>query len=90
MTEIIRPSHSTNLLSSSTNHHRDRATMPLSGKQEDIRMRRVALSLAKHINWRTKKLEGKAYVRIAEELNTFWGYHLVMWLPSEENTSNQP
>jgi len=32
---------------------------------------KVALSLAKHINWRTKKLEHKAYVRIAEELNTF-------------------
>ena len=32
---------------------------------------KVALSLAKHINWRTKKLERKAYVRIAEELNTF-------------------
>ncbi len=32
---------------------------------------KVALSLVKHINWRTKKLERKAYVRIAEELNTF-------------------
>ena len=32
---------------------------------------KVALSLAKHINWRTKKLERKAYVRIAEELVTF-------------------
>ena len=32
---------------------------------------KVALSLAKHINWRTKKLERKAYARIAEELNTF-------------------
>ncbi len=32
---------------------------------------KVALSLAKHIKWRTKKLERKAYVRIAEELNTF-------------------
>jgi hypothetical protein len=44
--------------------------MPLSGRQEDIRMK-VAPSLAKHINWRTKKLERKAYVRIAEKLNTF-------------------
>jgi hypothetical protein len=46
--------------------------MPLSVKQEqeDIRMK-VALSLTKHVNWRTKKLERKAYVRIAEELNTF-------------------
>ena len=32
---------------------------------------KVALSLAKHINWRTKKLERKTYARIAEELNTF-------------------
>ena len=48
-------------------HH---ATMPLSGRQEDIRMK-VALSLAKHINWRTKKLELNTYARIAEELNTF-------------------
>ena len=32
---------------------------------------KVALSLTKHINWRTKKLKHKAYVRIAEELNTF-------------------
>ena len=62
--------------------------MPLSSKQEDIHMRQVALSLVKHINWKTKKLEGKnAYVRIAEELNTFWGCHLVMWVPSGENTS---
>ena len=44
--------------------------MPLSGNQHVIRMK-VALSLAKHVNWRTKKLERKAYVRIAEELNTF-------------------
>ncbi len=44
--------------------------MPLSGKQEDIRMK-VALSLAKHINWRTKKFELNTYARIAEELNTF-------------------
>jgi hypothetical protein len=44
--------------------------MPLSGRQEDIRMK-GALSLAKHINWRTKKLEHKPYVRIAEDLNTF-------------------
>ncbi len=59
--------HSTIMLSS-TNHHC--ATMPLSGNQEVICMK-VSLSLAKHINWRTKKLERKAYVRIAEELNTF-------------------
>ena len=32
---------------------------------------KVALSIEKHINWRTKKLKRKAYVRIAEELNTF-------------------
>ena len=32
---------------------------------------KVPLSLAKHINWRTKKLKHKYYVRIAEELNTF-------------------
>ena len=63
--------HSTNLLSrTNPNHHR--ATMPLSGRQEDIPMK-VALSLAKHINWRTKKLKHKAYVMIAEELNTFFG-----------------
>jgi hypothetical protein len=41
--------------------------MPLSGNQEDISMK-VALSLKKHI---TKKLECNAFVRIAEELNTF-------------------
>ena len=41
-----------------------------SRKQEDIRMK-VALSLAKHVNWRTKKLELNTYARIAEELNTF-------------------
>ncbi len=44
--------------------------MPLSGKLEDIRMK-VALSLAKHVNWRTKKLDRKAYGRIAEELSAF-------------------
>ena len=32
---------------------------------------KVALSLAKHVNWRTKKLELNTYARIAEELNTF-------------------
>ena len=32
---------------------------------------KVALSLAKHVNWRTKKLERKAYGRIAEELRAF-------------------
>ncbi len=31
---------------------------------------KVALSLAKHDNWRTMKLERKTYARIAEELNT--------------------
>jgi hypothetical protein len=44
--------------------------MPFLDKQEDIHLK-VTLSLAKHINWRTKKLKRKAYVRIAEELNTF-------------------
>ena len=46
------------------------ASMPLSGKQEKTRLK-VALSLAKHINWRTKQLKRKAYARIAEELNSF-------------------
>jgi len=32
---------------------------------------KVALSIAKHIIWRTKKLKRKYYVRIAEEWNTF-------------------
>ena len=44
--------------------------MPHSDKQGDISMY-VALSLTKHINWRTKKLKRKAYVRITEELDTF-------------------
>ena len=44
--------------------------MPLSSRQEDIRTK-IAFSLAKHINWRTKKLKHKAYARIAEELVTF-------------------
>ena len=59
--------HLTNLLSSTNHHH---ATMPLSSRQEDIRTK-IAFSLAKHINWRTKKLKHKAYARIAEELVTF-------------------
>ncbi len=44
--------------------------MLLSGRQVDICMK-VALSLAKHINWQTKTPERKAYVRIADELDTF-------------------
>ena len=44
--------------------------MPLSSKEDEIRLK-VAISLAKHINWRTKRLERKAYARIAEELNSF-------------------
>ena len=44
--------------------------MVLSGKEEEIRLK-VALSLTKHINWRTKQLERMAYARIAEELNSF-------------------
>jgi hypothetical protein len=45
--------------------------MPLlSGNQEEIHMK-VALSLAKHISWRTKLLEHKAYARIAEEIIAF-------------------
>jgi hypothetical protein len=44
--------------------------MPLSRKEDEIRLK-VAISLAKHINWRTKRLERKAYARIAEELNSF-------------------
>jgi hypothetical protein len=32
---------------------------------------KVVFSLAKHVNWTTKKLERKAYGRIAEELSTF-------------------
>jgi hypothetical protein len=50
--------------------------MPLSGRQEDIRMK-VVLSLAKHINWRTKKLKRKAYVRIAKEFEHIWGVTLL-------------
>ncbi len=30
--------------------------MPLSGKEDEIRLK-VAISLAKHIDWRTKRLE---------------------------------
>ncbi len=44
--------------------------MPLSGNENKIHMK-VALSLAKHISWRTKQLEHKAYARIAEELIAF-------------------
>ena len=44
--------------------------MPLSGKEDEIRLK-VDISLAKHIDWRTKRLERKAYARIAEELNSF-------------------
>ncbi len=49
---------------------RNHVTMPLSGKWDDIRVK-VAIYLAKHVNWRTKKLERKAYGRIAEELSAF-------------------
>jgi hypothetical protein len=58
--------HSTKLCS--TNHHR--TATPLIGKQEEIHLK-VALSLATHINWRTKQLKHNAYSTIAEELNTF-------------------
>ena len=44
--------------------------MPLSSKEDEIRLK-VAITLAKHIDWRTKRLERKAYARIAEELNSF-------------------
>ncbi len=43
---------------------------------------KVALSLVKHISWRTKLLERKAYDRIAEELIKFWvtpGYVIRCW-----------
>ena len=44
--------------------------MPLVGKQQEIRVK-VALCLAKHVDWRTQRLERKAYARISEELIEF-------------------
>ncbi len=46
------------------------ATMPLFGKQDDIRIK-VALCLGKYFNPETKKRHRKAYPMIAEELVQF-------------------